>query len=91
VTSPLAGLGRRVLEDPAEIPEAHGCVDALGHRGGLKAGRAAASADGVVGEERRQRRAKAAPPGLLHGRDVVDPAVVTEIEGHPRRHAGAVE
>ena len=41
-------LGRDVLEDPAEVAEAHGRVKALGHRRGFDAGRLTPSRERVV-------------------------------------------
>ena len=86
---PRLGVGRpalrHVLEDPAQVAEAHGGVHALGHLGRLQARGPAAAVSRVVHLGGGQRGAQAAPPGLLDRPEVVDAAVAAEVVRQGRR------
>src|SRR3954447_4265570 len=88
---PRASAARRVLEDPAEVAEADGAVDALGHFRRLEARRLAAPCGGVVNEQRGDGRPEAAPARGLEGPDVVDPAVAVEVEREAGGHRLPIE
>jgi len=80
---------RHVLEDLAEVAEAHGGVHALGHLGRLQARGPAAAVARVVRLGGGERGAQPAPPGLLDRPDVVDAAVAAEvIRQGPARSGG---
>jgi hypothetical protein len=70
------------IQDPAEVAEADGGVDPLGHLRRLQARRLASAVDRVVEVGHGERGGQPAAPGVLECADVVDPAVSAEIEGH---------
>jgi len=89
--------GDRVRPSPAA--RTRGSGQGRGSRRLRRSPRPSASIEGwpcdVPGPWRRarargQRGAKPAPPGMFHGRDGVDPAVVTDIKRHRRRQAHTV-
>jgi len=71
-----------VLEDPAEVAEADGGVDALGHRRRLKAGGLTSAGERIVQVPGGQGGAEPAPPRVLQRAEGVDPAIAGEVEGH---------
>ena len=61
-----------VLQDPAEIAEAHGGIHALGHLRRLQARRLTSAGERVMKVDSGQRRAQSAPPGALQRYDVIE-------------------
>ena len=69
----------RILQDPSEIPESDRCIDALGDRRRLQAGRLAAALACVADEGGCDRGADPAATGVLARDDVVDAAVAVVV------------